>query len=165
MAKASEQARFAWWCRLVRFGALMVMAGLAALVAIALLAVLRGQAAGVAGPGTQWVLVAVQFSPALGYAWALRAVQRALRELGTGAGVPPTMARAVRHVGYGVIAGALLSVFVVTNVTRLLLHHRGGFMYFDMSGIVLAVVGAALILLARLFDHARALQSELDEIF
>ena len=68
-------------------------------------------------------------------------------------------------VGYGVIAGALLSVFVVTNVTRLLLHHRGGFMYFDMSGIVLAVVGAALILLARLFDHARALQSELDEIF
>ena len=38
------------------------------------------------------------------------------------------------------------------------------FMYFDMSGIVLAVVGAALILLARLFDRAQALQSELDEI-
>jgi hypothetical protein len=33
-----------------------------------------------------------------------------------------------------------------------------------MSGIVLAVVGAALILLARLIDRARLIESELDEI-
>ena len=160
----SNQARFAWWCRLVRFGAMVVIAGLAAIVAIAAIALLRGQTGGVAETGTRWLLVAVSFSPAVGYAWALWAIQRALGELGTGGRFPPAMARAVRHVGYGVIAGALLSVFVVTNVTRMLLHGRGGFMYFDMSGIVLAVVGAALILLARLFDRAQSLQSELDEI-
>ena len=59
---------------------------------------------------------------------------------------------------------ALLSVFAITNLTRLIQGGQGGVAYFDLSGIVLGVVGAALVLLARVVDSARALQAELDEI-
>ena len=62
------------------------------------------------------------------------------------------------------MAGALLSVFAVTNLSRLIVGGQGGLAYFDLSGIVLGVVGAALVLLARVVDSARALQAELDEI-
>ena len=164
MARAEEQLNFARWCRLVRLGSLAVFVGLAALLAVAGLAMVKGHAGGMSGPGTRGLWAAVQFSPALGYAWALWAVQRTLADLGAGATFSPTVARAMRHIGYGVIVGALLSVFAVTNLSRVLMHGHGSFMYFDMSGIVLAVVGAALILLARLIDRARLIESELDEI-
>ena len=62
------------------------------------------------------------------------------------------------------LSGALLSVFALTNLSRWILGGHGGYLYFDRSGIVLGVVGAALVLLARLVDQARALQAELDEI-
>ena len=44
----------------------------------------------------------------------------------------------------GVLVGALLSVFAITNLTRLIQGGQGGVAYFDLSGIVLGVVGAAL---------------------
>ena len=160
----TDQARFARWCRLLRWGALFVCAGVAALVAVALLALFAGHGGSGEGSASRGLLAAVRFSPALGYLWALWAVQRAFGELGAGAMFSAAVARAMRHIGYGVIAGALLSVFAITNLTRIVTDGRGGFMYFDLSGIVLAVVGAALILLARLFDRARELQAELDEI-
>ena len=121
--------RFRSQCRLLRIASLVVFTGLALLFALGLVGPPMWAPKAPGDAGTRFALAVVRFLPGLGYLWALWAVQRALRELGTGA-------RAI--VGYGVIAGALLSVFVVTNVTRLLLHHRGGFMYFDMSGIVLA---------------------------
>ena len=62
------------------------------------------------------------------------------------------------------LAGALLQVFAVTNLTRWVIDSRGAYAYFDISAIVLGVVGAALILLAQLVDKARALQAELDAI-
>jgi len=76
----------------------------------------------------------------------------------------PTVARAMRHIGIGVLAGALFNVFAVTNLSRWIAGGRGGYAYFDLSGIVLGVVGAALVLMARLVDQARAMQAELDEI-
>jgi hypothetical protein len=160
----SDQAGFARWCRWLRWGALFVCAGVAALVAVALLALAAGHGGSGEGSAARGLLAALRFSPALGYLWALWAVQRAFGELGAGAMFPATLARAMRHVGVGVIAGALLSVFAITNLTRIVTDGHGGFMYFDLSGIVLAVVGAALILLARLFDRARLMQAELDEI-
>ena len=91
-------------------------------------------------------------------------MQRAFGEIGAGALFAASVSRALRHIGAGVLVGALLSVFAVTNLTRMIEGGRGSLMYFDLSGIVLGVVGVALVLLARLFDHARALQAELDEI-
>ena len=109
-------------------------------------------------------LFAVQALPAITYLWALWSVQRALGDLGAGRIFHPTVARAIRHIGIGVLAGSLLKVFAVTNLTRLLIEMRGSFAWFDLSAVVLGVVGAALILLARVVDEARLVQAELDEI-
>ena len=46
----------------------------------------------------------------------------------------------------------------------LVLGTPGGYLYFELSAIVLGVIGAALVLVARVVDQARALQAELDEI-
>ncbi len=109
-------------------------------------------------------LFGVQALPSIAYLWALWSVQRALGDLGDGRIFHPTVARALRHVGASVLAGSLLKVFAVTNLTRLLVDMRGSFAWFDVSAIVLGIVGAALILLARVVDEARLVQAELDEI-
>lgn len=112
----------------------------------------------------RFALYGVQALPGIGYLWALWSVQRALGDLALGRIFDHTLARALRHVGIGVLAGSLLKVFAVTNLTRLLIDVRGSYAFFDMSAIVLGVVGAALILLARVVDEARLVQAELDEI-
>ena len=109
-------------------------------------------------------LFGVHALPAIGYLGALWSVQRALGDLGQGRIFNATLARALRHVGIGVLAGSLAKVFAVTNLARLVMEVRGSYAYFDMSAIVLGVVGASLILLARVVDEARLVQAELDEI-
>jgi hypothetical protein len=159
--------RFRNQCQLLRLATLFVFACLCVLLGVAGLALAAGPWRQ-AGPGTidatQVLLLAVRLAPALGYLWALWAVQRALGELAAGQLVHPTVARAMRHMGIGVLSGALFSVFAVTNLSRWIGGGRGGYAYFDLSGIVLGVVGAALVLMARLVDQARALQAELDDI-
>src|SRR3546814_12897759 len=91
----------------------------------------------------------VHFLPGFGYLWALWAVQRALGDLAAGRLFNATVARAMRHIGIGVLAGALASVFLVTNLSRWIAGGVGSYLYFDLSGIVLGVVGAALTLMAR----------------
>jgi hypothetical protein len=113
---------------------------------------------------TRLALYVVQALPALGYLWALWSGQRALGDLAAGRIFHPTVARALRHIGIGVLAGSLFKVFAVTNLTRLFIDMRGSFAWFDLSAIVLGVVGAALVLLARVIDQAREVQAELDEI-
>lgn len=56
------------------------------------------------------------------------------------------------------------NVFLVTNLARWITDGRGSYLYFDLSGIVLGVVGAALLLIAHVVDAARAAQDELDGI-
>ena len=157
--------RFRSQCRLLRACALVVFVGLFLLLALGMVGLPWRMATGIAqGGGTRALVSVVQFLPGLGYLWALWAVQRALGDLSAGRLFHPTVARAMRHIGIGVLVGALLNVFAVTNVSRWIAGGHGGYLYFDLSGIVLGVVGAALVLLARLVDQARALQAELDEI-
>ncbi len=106
----------------------------------------------------------VNLLPALCYLWALYSVYRAFARLARGEMFQATVASALRQIGYVVVAGALLRVFAVTNLTRMIVHGHGGFAYFDPSGITLGVVGVALILMAQLIDRARILQHELDAI-
>jgi hypothetical protein len=113
---------------------------------------------------TRLALYVVQALPALGYLWALWSVQRALGDLAAGRIFHPTVARALRHIGAAVLVGSLMRVFGVSNLTRLLIEVRGGYVWFDVSAIVLGVVGAALVMLARVVDEARLVQAELDEI-
>ena len=159
--------RFRSQCRLLRIATRFVFLCLCLLVAIVDVAAITGAWRPHEGgriSATEAALVAVHFTPALGYLWALWAVQRALGELAAGLLFHPTVARAMRHMGIGVLSGALFSVFAVTNLSRWIGGGRGGYAYFDLSGIVLGVVGAALVLMARLVDQARAMQAELDEI-
>ncbi len=157
--------RFRSHCRLLRIAALVVFVGLFLLLAMGMIG-LPWRLATDAHDGwsTRALLAVVRFMPGLGYLWALWAVQRALADLAAGRLFHATVARAMRHIGIGVLAGALLNVFAVTNLSRWIAGGQGSYMYFDLSGIVLGVVGAALVLLARLVDQARALQAELDEI-
>ena len=111
-----------------------------------------------------WSFRLIVALPALGYLWALWAAQRALGDLGAGRTFQPTVSRAMRHIGGGVLVGALIEVFALTNLLRLVLGGVGSYLYFDLSAIVLGVVGASLVLLARLVDEARAMQAELEEI-
>lgn len=157
--------RFRNQCRLLRAASLVVFVGLFLLLAIGMVGMPWRMATALPpGGSTRALLSVVQFLPGLGYLWALWAVQRALGDLAAGRLFHPTVARAMRHIGIGVLAGALFNVFAVTNLSRWIVGGTGSYLYFDLSGIVLGVVGAALVLLARLVDQARALQDELDEI-
>lgn len=158
-------ARFRAQCRLLRIATLVVFFGLGLMLALGFIGLPWLQTGGLPlGIGTRVMLTTVQVMPALGYLWALWAVQRALADLAGGRLFHTTVAHAMRQIGIGVLIGALLNVFVVTNLTRMIVGGHGSYLYFDLSGIVLGVVGTALILLARLVDQARALQAELDEI-
>ena len=157
--------RFRSQCRLLRMASLVVFTGLALLLAMGMVGLPWRLASDAPdGWGTRAMLSVVQFLPGLGYLWALWAVQRALGDLAGGRLFHPTVARAMRQIGFGVLIGALLNVFAVTNLSRWIAGGHGSYLYFDLSGIVLGVVGAALVLLARVVDSARALQAELDEI-
>lgn len=158
-------ARFRRQCQLLRAAALVVSAGLGLLLALGMVGLpwyMRADAG--SGWHAQALLSVVRLLPGIGYLWALWAVQRALGDLAAGRLFHPTVARAMRQIGIGVLAGALFNVFAVTNVSRWIVGGHGGYAYFDLSGIVLGVVGAALVLLAGVIDQARAMQAELDEI-
>ena len=74
-----------------------------------------------------------------------------------------TLNATVRKVACG--AAEVVPLVAVTNLSRWIIGGgQGSYLYFDLSGIVLGVVGAALILLSKLIDQARSLQAELDEI-
>ena len=159
------QDRFRRQCRFLRMGVVCALAGLAAL--LALIYVVMPVAYLVTNDrisGRSLLLLLVHVAPAIAYLWALWAVQRALGDMAAGRMFQATVARALRQIGYGVIAGALLSIFAVTNLSRIIEHGRGGFAYFDLSAMVLAVVGVALIMLSRLVERAERLQRELDEM-
>lgn len=156
--------RFRDQCRLLRIATLVVFFGVTSMLLLGLIGAPSWQNSS-AGSGAHGALrIIIPALPALGYLWALWAVQRALSDLAVGRLFHETVARAMRQIGTGVLVGALLNVFVVTNLIRMLMGGRGNYLYFDLSAIVLGVVGTALILLARLVDQARALQAELDEI-
>lgn len=160
----SVPASFRRYCRLLRFAALFVFSCLLLLLGLGLAGPPMFHA-GLSTSDTQSrLLMLVRVLPGAGYLWALWAVQRALEDLAAGRLFHETLTRGLRNVGLGVLAGALLSVFAITNLTRMIAGGRGNLMYFDLSGIVLGVVGAALVLFSRVIDHAREVQAELDEI-
>lgn len=161
----TDPRRFRAQCRLLRLAALCVLMGLALMFAVGAVGApwLYGSNTTL-DEHTRAQLMIVTALPTLGYLWALWAVQQALRDLAAGRLFHATVAQAMRRIGAGVLIGALINVFAVTNLGRWITGGQGSYLYFDLSGIVLGVVGAALILLAQLVDQARSMQQELDEI-
>ena len=106
----------------------------------------------------------VWFMPTAFYLFGVWAIGSAMGQLSKGRLIQPTLASALRRVGLALGLGGVMSVFVVSNIMRLIEQTRGGYLHFDVGGMTLGMVGGALFLLGRVMDQAGQMQAELDEI-
>ncbi len=102
--------------------------------------------------------------PAFFYLAAVWMIGRAMGQLSRGRLIQPTLAVALRNVGLALGIGGVWSVFVVTNLTRIIQGGQGGWLHFDVSGMTLGMIGGALFLLGRVLGQAADVQAELDEM-
>ena len=135
----------------------------------ALLALERFSAAAIQawrGGGWEWLAAqAAAAVPEVVYLLALWWVRQALAAFAAGELFTPAVARTLHRVGLTLAIGALLNSFAVPAVQTMVGRGPGYLIAYDMAGLVLGLVGLSLSMLATLFTHASALQSELDEIF
>ncbi|KQY75533.1 DUF2975 domain-containing protein [Brevundimonas sp. Root1423] len=113
-------------------------------------------------PGTLSALI--WFSPAVFYLFGVWSIGSAMGQLAKGRLIQPTLSSALRRVGLSLGLGGVLSVFVVSNLIRLVENGRGGYLHFDVAGMTLGMIGGALFLLGRVVDRAGRMQAELDEM-
>lgn len=106
----------------------------------------------------------VWFSPTAFYLFGVWSIGSAMGQLAKGRLIQPTLSSALRRVGLSLGLGGVLSVFVVSNLVRMIEHGRGGFLHFDVAGMTLGMIGGALFLLGRVVDQAGRVQAELDEM-
>lgn len=111
-----------------------------------------------------WLENAVWATPTLFYLFAVWSIGSAMGQLAKGRLIQPILGRALRHVGIALGLGGLLSVFGITNISRLIGGDQASFAYFDVAGMTLGMIGGALFLLGRVVDQADRIQSELDEM-
>lgn len=102
--------------------------------------------------------------PTACYLFGVWSIGRAMKRIADGAVLQPAVADALRRVGLALGIGGVISVFVVTNLMRLVGLSTGGWLYFDVPGMTLGMIGGALFLLGRVMDQAAAAQAELDEM-
>jgi len=147
---------------------------LAAFMVISVAAALL--AAGVVGPLVLWQrgqlpenprmlpAFAIMAIPAVCYLFGVWSIGRAMRQLSRGRLIQPVIADALRRVGLALGLGGVASVFLVTNLLRLIGSTKGGYLHFDVAGMTLGMIGGALFLLGGVMDQAARVQAELDEM-
>ena len=97
--------RFRAQCRLLRIATLVVFSGLFLLLALGMVGLPLPFTADANDEwSTRAMLSLVRILPGAGYLWALWAVQRALADLAEGRLFHATVARALRHIGFGVLS-------------------------------------------------------------
>lgn len=106
----------------------------------------------------------IWIAPALCYLFGVWSIGRGMGQLAKGRLIQPTLASTLRRVGLALGVGGVISVFVVTNLLRLIGHASGGYLHFDVAGMTLGMIGGALFLLGRVVDQAGEVQAELDEM-
>ncbi len=119
------------------------------------------------GRGTldgRWLTQLVWALPTVFYLFAVWAIGAAMGQLARGRLIQPTLADALRRVGLALGFGGLISVFGITNLTRLVAGGAGGWAYFDVAGMTLGMIGGALFLLGGVMEQAGKVQAELDEM-
>ena len=107
---------------------------------------------------------AVMGLPAACYLFGVWSIGQAMGQLAKGRLIQPIPADALRRVGLALWVGGVLSVFVLTNVLRVVGLTTGGYLHFDVPGMTLGMIGAALFLLGRVAEQAGRVQAELDEM-
>lgn len=111
------------------------------------------------------VLVAlIMLAPQLCYLFGVWSLRPAFAEVAQGRMFGEAQTKALATLGWSLIFGGLFSIFLLTNLLRLVQPTEGGLLNFDLSDIVLSVVGGALVLLSRLMAKAHAMKTELDDI-
>ena len=106
----------------------------------------------------------VWFSPVVFYLFAGWSIGSAMGQLSKGRLIQPTLSSALRRVGLSLGLGGVMSVFVVSNLLRLIENGRGGLLHFDVAGMTLGMIGGALFLLGGVVEQAGKVQAELDEM-
>lgn len=125
------------------------------------------------------VLHTAYLLPGLFYLWALLALRMTFRDIGRGATFEPAIARGLRSFGWALVGSGITKTFVVPLVTVPIIR-RGvangtieagrHVTQVDAADVLLALVGIAILLVARLFAMAadvrarnQALETELGE--
>ena len=98
------------------------------------------------------------------YLFGVWSIGHAMGQLARGRLIQPILAHALRRVGLALGVGGVLSVFVVSNLLRIVGSTKGGFLHFDVPGMTLGMIGGALFLLGGVVEQAGRVQAELDEM-
>ncbi|MFK4057554.1 DUF2975 domain-containing protein [Brevundimonas sp. NPDC046655] len=106
----------------------------------------------------------IWIAPALCYLFGVWSIGGGMGQLARGRLIQPTLAATLRRVGLALGFGGVISVFVVTNLLRLIGSTQGGYLHFDVAGMTLGMIGGAVFLLGRVVDQAGVVQAELDEM-
>ncbi len=113
---------------------------------------------------SRYLAGAVWAVPPACYLFGVWAIGSAMGQLAKGRVIQPVLADALRRVGLALGAGGVFSVFVMSNLLRMLGHMSGGYLHFDVAGMTLGMIGGALFLLGRVMEQADRIQAELDEM-
>ncbi len=162
----SDLTRFRRMCAQFRWLAVFMVISVGALLALMYVIspgvlTLRGD---FAPTQIQWLSQAMFALPGAFYLFAVWSIGSAMGQLSKGRLIQPTLVQALRRVGVALGIGGVLSVFVVTNLIRLMGGAKGGYLHFDVAGMTLGMIGGALFLLGRVVDQAGQIQAELDEM-
>ena len=139
---------------------------LSALIALVLVVLLFGIAVEIFAVARGRVPNVGQFVwrlPLLFYLWAVWSVRRAVVAIGRGEGHDEALGSLIGRVGLALFLGGIATVFVAPWLAAWI-NGRGSYAHYDVSAITVGVVGAALVLVARLLGQAAAMRRELDEI-
>ena len=105
----------------------------------------------------------VQVVPTFSYLVALGFLGQAFGEIAGGRGFRSGVRRGLRWSGAALMFGGLYATFVVPLLKRAFTE-AGPDKFFDLSSLVVAFVGAALVMLAALLADAGSLEAELEQI-
>jgi hypothetical protein len=105
----------------------------------------------------------VQVVPTFSYLAALWFLGQAFGEIARGRGFRAGALRGLRWAGTTLMFGGLYATFAVPILKRALTE-AGPDKFFDLSSLVVAFVGAALLMLASLLADAGSLEAELEQI-
>lgn len=144
---------------------LIVLAGLLVMERFSALTVAIASAGWTGAMAQRLAAAVVAACPEVFYLAALWGMRQALDAIARGELFATTVVVALRRVGWMLALGAAIGVFVVPGVQSLLGAGPGYLVAYDIGGLVLGALGVSLAVFAGALAHARALQTELDEMF
>lgn len=160
----TDLVRFRAMCGQFRWLAVFMVVSVGGLLALVHLVFPLMLAVRDGAPHDGWASSALFASPTVFYLFAVWSIGRAMGQLQRGRLIQPTLASALRQVGLALGLGGVTSVFLVTNLARMVQGGTGGWLHFDVAGMTLGMIGGALFLLGRVMDQAGEMQAELDEM-